>query len=393
MIDSSAGSQSAGQTALGLGSIATQSAASVAITGGSVSGITDLAVADGGTGASTATAARTNLGFGSAMDARRNRIVNGGMMISQENGTTAASTDGYYPVDQFAYVKSHDGTVSVAQVASTTPGGSPNRLRATVSGTDTSIAAGQYAYLTQKIEGQMVADFRYGGASATAAILRFGIKAPAGTYCVSLTNSANNRSFVSEVVIALGEANTDVVKTVAITGDATGTWLTDTGIGLQVRWCLAAGSTYQGATGWSAGNFLCTSNQSNFLGTNAQVFELFDVGLYLDPDGSGVPPPWELPDYGETLRGCRRYWRQGFLKGAAYATTGAVMFADFDEMRDVPTVALTSNINVEGTGTIAGSITNTTSSTKSSVRVQVSYSATGSAGAPVDASCIFDVRL
>jgi hypothetical protein len=47
---------------LGLGSIATQSAASVSITGGSISGITDLAVADGGTGASDAPTARTNLG-------------------------------------------------------------------------------------------------------------------------------------------------------------------------------------------------------------------------------------------------------------------------------------------------------------------------------------------
>jgi hypothetical protein len=50
------------RTNLGLGTIATQSAASVAITGGSVTGITDLAVADGGTGASTAAAALTNLG-------------------------------------------------------------------------------------------------------------------------------------------------------------------------------------------------------------------------------------------------------------------------------------------------------------------------------------------
>jgi len=46
-----------GRTSLGLGTIATQSAASVAITGGSISGITDLAIADGGTGASTASTA------------------------------------------------------------------------------------------------------------------------------------------------------------------------------------------------------------------------------------------------------------------------------------------------------------------------------------------------
>lgn len=49
---------------LGLGTLATQAASSVSITGGSISGITDLAVADGGTGASNASSARTNLGLG-----------------------------------------------------------------------------------------------------------------------------------------------------------------------------------------------------------------------------------------------------------------------------------------------------------------------------------------
>jgi hypothetical protein len=53
----------AGRSTLGLGSIATQASSSVTITGGSVTGITDLAVADGGTGASDAATARTNLGL------------------------------------------------------------------------------------------------------------------------------------------------------------------------------------------------------------------------------------------------------------------------------------------------------------------------------------------
>jgi len=47
----------------GLGTIATQASSNISITGGSITGITDLAVADGGTGASTASGARTNLGL------------------------------------------------------------------------------------------------------------------------------------------------------------------------------------------------------------------------------------------------------------------------------------------------------------------------------------------
>jgi hypothetical protein len=65
-----------GRTNLGLGTIATQAASNVAITGGSlasvaisassISSTTDIAIADGGTGASTAAAALTNLGAAAA---------------------------------------------------------------------------------------------------------------------------------------------------------------------------------------------------------------------------------------------------------------------------------------------------------------------------------------
>ena len=56
------------RTSLGLGSIATQAADNVSITGGSVTDITDIAVADGGTGASDVSSARSNLGLEIGVD-------------------------------------------------------------------------------------------------------------------------------------------------------------------------------------------------------------------------------------------------------------------------------------------------------------------------------------
>ena len=56
-------SDSLQRVTLGLGNISVQNTDSIQITGGTISGITDLAISDGGTGASTADSARINLGI------------------------------------------------------------------------------------------------------------------------------------------------------------------------------------------------------------------------------------------------------------------------------------------------------------------------------------------
>jgi hypothetical protein len=56
------------RTSLGLGSISTQASNNVTITGGAITGVTDIAIADGGTGASDNSTARENLGLEIGVD-------------------------------------------------------------------------------------------------------------------------------------------------------------------------------------------------------------------------------------------------------------------------------------------------------------------------------------
>ena len=78
--------------ALGLGNMSTQNKNAVDITGGTITGITDLAVADGGTGSSTFTANSVVLGNGtSALNANMVAPSTSGNLLTS-NGTTWQST-------------------------------------------------------------------------------------------------------------------------------------------------------------------------------------------------------------------------------------------------------------------------------------------------------------
>jgi hypothetical protein len=101
---------SAARSNLGLGTIATQNASAVAITGGTISGLgTALAIADGGTGSTTAIQARTNLGLsiGSDIQPFSNELTG----IAAATGTGIYVRTGTAAVTQRSVVTNGNGLV------------------------------------------------------------------------------------------------------------------------------------------------------------------------------------------------------------------------------------------------------------------------------------------
>jgi len=260
------------------------------------------------------------------------------MQISQENGNTTGTTTGYFAADQWSMYFIAAGAAFGLLRAS-------GRLRFNVTTAKASMAAGEYVQLYQAIEGIRISDFKWGTASAKQVVLRFGFKGPAGTYAVNLRNGTTDRSFSKKFTITT--ANVDTEQVIIIPGDTIGVWAVDNTLGIALSFCPAVGTTYAApAEGWNAGNFIGAAGQSNGIAATG-TFELFDVGLYLDPNNTGVPPSWQMPDEADELNACMRYFQRGPTStygGYAAATSASVLFyfgyAAMVPMRVGPTQSL-----------------------------------------------------
>ena len=280
--------------------------------------------------------ADSSLGF-------RNRIINGAMVIDQRNAGASVSISGggqVFGVDRWAGYASGGGVFS-AQQSTTAPAGFKNSWLATVTTADASVAAGDFYMLEQNIEGLNVSDLDFGLSSASTVTLSFWVRSSlTGTYSGGLLNSAANRAY--PFTYSISSANTWEQKSVTITGDTSGTWLTTNGIGLRLRLSLGSGSTWQAAAGsWAAGNYFAVSGSANWIGTISNNFYITGVQL----EKGSTATSFDYRPYGTELALCQRYYIKysgngtRFYGGRTESTSAAIWQCALPvEMRTAPTV-------------------------------------------------------
>jgi hypothetical protein len=236
---------------------------------------------------------------------KRNRIINGNMLIDQRNAgaSVSISSTGDFGVDRWYAVEDTDGTMTMQQ-SSTAPSGFTKSMVFTTGTADASLAATQYVVMGQQIEGLNVYDLGWGTASAQTVTLSFWVRSSlTGTFGGAVRNSASNRSYPFSYSISA--ANTWEQKSVTITGDTSGTWLTDTGVGIRLTLGLGVGSTYSGTAGsWSGSTYYSATGATSVIGTAGATFYITGVQLEVGTKAT----PYEMQIYSDQLAQCQRYY-------------------------------------------------------------------------------------
>jgi hypothetical protein len=255
----------------------------------------------------------------------KNRIINGDMRIDQRNAGAAVTTTGSFPVDRFLVGNATDGAFS-AQQDSSAPAGFINSLKVTTTTADATLTTTQNIQFTQRIEGTNIADLGWGTANAKTVTLSFWVRSSlTGTFGGALRNSASDRSYSFTYTISV--ADTWEQKSVTIAGDTTGTWLTTTGIGINVIFGLGAGPDRSGTAGaWAGANYVSATGAVSVIGTLNATWYVTGVQLEVAPSATS----FDYRPYGTELALCQRYYEKSYAVDIAVGTGLAAGIVGFN---------------------------------------------------------------
>lgn len=321
------------------GTMSTQNASSVAITGGSITGVTITGpIAGDVTGNLTGDVTGNVTGSisggtvsalsynGGQLAGLRNLVINGAMNVSQKGAgafttSTGSSTtlNSTRMLDRWTYWAATPAVFSVTQQLDA-PASQPDLLysqRLTVTTADATVFDTNAFAMMQIIEGSTARSLV--GKTFT---ISFWVKATVtGVYCLSLYNGSwpsTDRAYIIEYNV--NTTNTWEYKTVIIDGGLItngSDWNWTTGAGLTLAWALATGVNYHSETlgQWTSDWGFSSNQQVNAYATLGNIFALTGVQIEV----GNVATPFEHRPFGLELALCQRYYEQSFPYGTAPA--------------------------------------------------------------------------
>lgn len=260
----------------------------------------------------------------------RNRIINGDMRIHQRSSPDTEKSipntiaGGYITADRWTIWLANwtGGSANTAQSTDVPSGeGFTNSLYTKVTANSTTGDTSSQRYLIhQYIEGTNVADLNWGTANAKTVTVSFWVKSSVtGNYGFTLTNGSANRGYATTYTI--NTANTWERKTITISGDTTGTWFSNTSIGIALNFDLGVGGpTTTTLNAWQTGDIRGVTNSVKLINTLNATFYLTGVQL----EAGSVATPFERRPYGIELQLCQRYFEQLTVLGS-YGPGAAVL--------------------------------------------------------------------
>ena len=259
----------------------------------------------------------------------RNVIINGAMNVAQRgtSSTGAGGSDGYLTLDRWKTTFNSAGRLTMTQDSSA-PSGFANSLKLACTTADTSVAAGEYFFLQQNIEGQNLQGFAKGTSDAKPFAVSFWVKGNASaTYVAELYDNDNTRQISKTFNVTTDWTRIELTYP----ADTTGALDDDNAKSLNLAIWLHAGTTYTSGTlnssAWASNtNANRAAGISSFYDSTSRTF--FITGVQLEVGQN--PTEFEHEPFEKTLDKCQRYfyrWNSDvgysfFAPGYCYSATG-----------------------------------------------------------------------
>jgi len=245
----------------------------------------------------------------------RNKIINGKMEIDQRNSGASTNIEGNstkYHIDRFAIdgVSLDELSAGVQRVDEAPEGsGFVRSMKITTNTPESSIAANELVYLSQRLEGQDLQDLIYNTSSAKAVTMSFWVRSSiTGTYGFTVYRDESTDRIVNKTY-TINSANTWEKKTITIAGDTSNSITNDnTGRWWNV-WHLASGSNFDSSTSSTWGNYTTTNwagghAQDGVITTNGATWQITGVQLEV----GSFATDFEHRSFAQELALCQRYF-------------------------------------------------------------------------------------